>query len=518
MASGHSARRTWAGWLLALPSLVFLALLLVLPLGRTLAEGGIRLEVWREGYFQGRLLWTLGQAGVTAAVAALLGVPLAYLLARYRLPGGGLLLRLSLLPFVTPVLVAVLGLNALLGPHGWLTPYLPFSLEHGPALILLGNLFFNLPVMVRLTYGGFSRIAPETLQAARTLGASGGQAALTVGLPLALPGIAAGAILTFLYSALSFGLPLTLGGNEYATLEVEIYRLTVYQLRLGEASALIAGQLLLTLTAGWIYVSLTGRSGATPTRRKPRATGAALGLALMAVMGLLCFLPLLAVVARSVWGADGLTLGAWQGLLHDSRAGLQLGNTLRFGLAALLGATLLGGLHALGASLARSRLLDLFSLLPLMVSPVSLAVGYLLAYPRQAATLPMLLAAYTLLAYPLVTRSLLPALRALPPSLPEAARTLGAAPLQAWRTVTLPLTLPALRGGAALALATVLGEFGATLVLTRPEWATLSVGLYERLGRPGERNLGEACALATVLLALAAGSFWALDGGEGEIS
>ena len=48
------------------------------------------------------------------------------------------------------------------------------------------------------------------------------------------------------------------------------------------------------------------------------------------------------------------------------------------------------------------------------------------------------------------------------------------------------------------ALATVLGEFGATLVLTRPEWATLSTGLYERLGRPGERNLGEACALASV--------------------
>ena len=85
-------------------------------------------------------------------------------------------------------------------------------------------------------------------------------------------------------------------------------------------------------------------------------------------------------------------------------------------------------------------------------------------------------------------------------------------------TVTLPLTLPALRGGAALALATVLGEFGATLVLTRPEWATLSTGLYERLGRHGERNLGEACALATVLLLLSATAFTVLDGGEGEVT
>ncbi|MCD0167905.1 iron ABC transporter permease, partial [Deinococcus sp. 12RED42] len=68
------------------------------------------------------------------------------------------------------------------------------------------------------------------------------------------------------------------------------------------------------------------------------------------------------------------------------------------------------------------------------------------------------------------------------------------------------------------ALATVLGEFGATLVLSRPEWATLSTGLYERLGRPGERNLGEACALATALLLLSTLAFTLLDGGEGEVT
>ncbi|MDO4264447.1 MAG: iron ABC transporter permease [Deinococcus sp.] len=509
-----------AGWLTALPSLAFLGLLLALPLGRTLLEGGIQLEVWSQPYFQGRLAWTLTQAGLTAVLAAALGVPLAYLLSRYRLPGGRTLLRLLLLPFVTPVLVAVLGLNALLGPQGWLSGILPFRVSDGPLLIVLGNLFFNLPVMIRLSYGGFSRISPSLLGAARTLGASGWRSALSVGLPLALPGIAAGAILTFLYSALGFGLPLILGGAQYATLEVEIYTLTAYQLRLGEASALIVGQLALTLGATWAYVNLTGRGQGTPAYALPRAAGAPLwlGLGLMALVFILCFAPLLAVVARSVLGAAGPTLSYWQAAVADPQTGHQLGNTLRFGVWALAGATLLGGLHALGAYLARSRLLDLLSMLPLMVSPVSLAVGYLLAYPRQAATLPMLVAAYVLLAYPLVTRSLLPALRAMPPHTLEAARTLGASGVQGWRTVTLPLTLPALRGGMALSLATVLGEFGATLVLTRPEWATLSVGLYERLGRPGERNLGEACALATILLTLALLSFWLLDGGEGEVT
>lgn len=509
-----------SGWLLALPALVFTALLLAVPLGRTLAEGGVNLGVWRDPYFLGRLAWTLTQAGGTALLALLLGAPLAYLLSRADLPGKGLFLRLLLLPFVTPTLVAVLGLSALLGPRGWLTTLTGIDVSDTPALIILGNLFFNLPVMIRLAYGGFSRVPPHLIGAARTLGASGWQAALGVALPLALPGLAAGAILVFLYSALSFGLPLALGGEPYATLEVEIYTLTALQLRLSEASALIAGQLLLTLGATWAYTGLTRGGTGVPAGGLPPARGGVRAgiLGLGAVTLLICFAPLLAVVARGLLGSGGPTLLYWQGILADPDTPLLLGNTLRFGAMALVGATLLGGLYALGAWRARSRVLDLISLLPLMVSPVSLAVGYLLAYPALAATLPMLIAAYTLLALPLVVRSVLPALRALPPRLFEAARTLGAGPLAAQRTVTLPLTLPALRGGAALALATVLGEFGATLVLTRPEWATLSVGLYDRLGRPGERNLGEACALATVLLLLSATAFTVLDGGEGEVT
>ncbi|MFC4425967.1 ABC transporter permease [Deinococcus navajonensis] len=508
------------GWLLALPGLLFVAVMLAVPLARTLLEGGVHLEVWAEPYFQERLGWTLAQASVTAALALVLGAPLAYLLSRYALPGKDSFLRLLLLPFVTPTLVAVLGLSALLGPQGWMTRATGVDLSETPVPLLLGNLLFNLPVMVRLSYGAFSRVPPGLLGAARTLGASPWRAALSVALPLALPGLAAGTVLVFLYSALSFGLPLALGGERYATLEVEIYTLSALQLRLPEASALIAGQLLLTLLATGAYTRLLGAGSGLPGGTPPVARGWPLVglLVLGSLTALICFAPLLAVILRGVVGRQGLTLVYWQGLLQDETTLLLLGNTLRFGAAALLGATGLGGLYALGAWLARARLLDLISLLPLMVSPVSLAAGYLLAYPVLAATLPLLVSAYTLLAMPLVVRSLLPALRALPPRLMEAARTLGAGPLATGHSVVWPLTLPALRGGAALALASVLGEFGATLVLTRPEWATLSTGLYDRLGRPGERNLGEACALATLLLLLSGAAFALLDGGKGEIT
>lgn len=514
------------GWLVALPALLFLGVFLVWPLACVLREGGLNLGIWHDHYFVGRLVWTVQQAGITVLLGAALAWPLAYLLSRHRLRGKETLLHMLLLPFVTPVLVAVLGLGALLGPQGWLTPYLsPYlgDFSESPALLILGNLFFNVPIMLRLAYAGFARVPAQTLGAARTLGATPLAAALTVALPLALPGLLSGAILVFLYSALSFGLPLTLGGEKYATLEVEIYTLTAYELKLPEASALILVQLLVTFVATLLYTRLNTAAARGYSPALPPARGAAAWLlaGLLLLTGLLCFGPLLAVVARSVLGEHGPTLAFWRGLLspdNDPPLGLLLGNTLRFGALTLLGATLLGGLHALGAYLSRSRLLDALSLLPLMLSPVSVGVGYLLAYPQWAAQLGLLIAAYTLLASPLTTRSLLPALRALPPHALEAARTLGASPATTWRTVALPLVWPALRGGAALSLATVLGEFGATLVLTRPEWATLSTGLYERLGKPGGQNLGEACAIASLLLLLSLTAFSVLDGGEGEVT
>lgn len=512
---------TLAGWGWASAPLALIAAFLAAPLARLLAEGGVAWRVWWEPYFQARLVWTLEQAALSAVLAALLGVPLAYLLARFEVPLKGVLLRALLLPFVTPTLVAAMGLLALFGPRG----LSGLDLSESAAIVILGNLFFNLPLMVRLSHAAFARIPTSLLESARTLGNSPLSAARLVALPLALPGLLAGLTLVFLYSALSFGLPFLLGGANYATLEVEIYTLTVYELRLPEAGALVGGQLLVTVLATGAYLWLAGRGGSgVPSARalsRPRGFSAVLLGALLSVTLLVCFGPLLAVAARSVTGEDGVTLAFWRGVLspdQDPSLALMLRNTLGFAFAALGGALLFGTLHALGAWRARSRALDLLSLLPLMVSPISLAVGYLLLYPSLRAGLPLLLAAYTLLAAPLVTRSLLPALRALPPALLEAGRTLGSSPARAWRTVALPLVAPALRGGAALALATVLGEFAATLVLTRPEWATLSIGVAAKLSRPGALNLGEACALATLLMGLSLAGFALLDGGRGEVA
>ena len=182
---------------------------------------------------------------------------------------------------------------------------------------------------------------------------------------------------------------------------------------------------------------------------------------------------------------------------------------MRFTAAALLLATLLGVTHALSAR--RSVVLRAAAFLPFVVSPVTVAFGLLLLYPSWSASLLLLVAAYALLAYPFVANSLGAALDSLPEHVLQAARTLGATPWRVFWRVTLPMVMPSLRRGMAFAAATALGEFAVTLFLSRPEWATLTTLIYERLGRPGAVNRDAAMVLAALLMLLALLAFMLIE-------
>ena len=140
-----------------------------------------------------------------------------------------------------------------------------------------------------------------------------------------------------------------------------------------------------------------------------------------------------------------------------------------------------------------------------------MAFGLLLLYPSWTASLPLLLAAYAVLAYPFVAKSMAAGLDSLPQHLLQAARTLGASPQRTFWRVTLPLLRPALRRGMAFAAATALGEFAVTLFLSRPEWATLTTLIYRRLGHPGAASLDQAFVLASVLMLLALLAFLLIE-------
>jgi thiamine transport system permease protein len=155
-------------------------------------------------------------------------------------------------------------------------------------------------------------------------------------------------------------------------------------------------------------------------------------------------------------------------------------------------------------------------MLPLGTSAVTLGLGYLVALStpglaglRTSSWLIPLL--HTLVALPFVIRALLPALRARHPRQREAAAVLGASPLQSWLRVELPQLFPAVVTGALFAFTVSMGEFGATLLVSRPEAPTIPMLIFRFLGQPGALNYGQALALSTILMLVTAAGFLLLE-------
>lgn len=195
---------------------------------------------------------------------ALVGIPLAYLLARRRFWGRTALDVLVTLPLVLPPTVTGYYLIVLLGRHGWLGA--PLHAATGWAVTftwyaaVIAATVMALPLLVRTARAAIESVDPALEQAAYTLGRSEWRTALEVTVPLARHGLLAGIVLAFGRALGEFGATLMLAGNipgVTQTAPLAIYT-AVQTGEGGEALVLVA---LLTLLSCAVLV-LSGRLGA----------------------------------------------------------------------------------------------------------------------------------------------------------------------------------------------------------------------------------------------------------------
>ncbi len=146
-----------------------------------------------------------------------LGVPLAWLLARTRLPGRRLLRALVTVPLVLPPVVGGVALLLLLGRNGLLGRYLDawfgISLPFTTTAVVLAQTFVALPFLVVAVEGALRSADHRLEEAAATLGASRGYLFRRVTLPLVAPGVGAGAVLCFARALGEFGATITFAGS-----------------------------------------------------------------------------------------------------------------------------------------------------------------------------------------------------------------------------------------------------------------------------------------------------------------
>ena len=542
--------------LLAGPAL-FLLLFFYFPLGSVLAGGlsdrsgrlslAVVASVVGNPYYLKIIGFTVWQAILSTLLSVVMGLPGAYLLARYDFRGKRLIQALTTVPFVLPSIIVVLGFVRFFGNNGILNRLLMsvFALEEPPLrilyslqAILLAHAFYNFPIVMRIVSSLWSRIDPSTEEAARSLGAHGPRLFWRITLPQILPAILSAAALVFIFCLLSFAIVLVLGGGpRYTTLEVEVYRLAKVSLDLKTGSALALIGALISLGFLYAYIKLQQRSSfaerIAEDYEKPRL-GSMLGsvrgvlyILYLLIMALVILAPMATVLAysfqlRSGWGQHAISVEWYRRIFAAGAPYLRaVLNSLFFACFTVLLSLPLGTVLAYAGSRSRfagSRLLEAAAMLPIGISSIILGLGYIKAFQqlpwRIVGSWYAIVFAHTIIAYPFVIRAVSATFRKMKSSLSEAARSLGAGPWRVFWNLELPLARSALITAAAFAFGISVGEINASLMLYNERLVTIPVMIYRLIG---SYNFIGACAMGSVLMLFCLLAFLIIDRAGGEV-
>lgn len=267
--AGAPVHRWPGGWFGAMTWTLggLLLAFIVLPIVRLTATsppGSLR-QAATTGAIRDATLLSLQAAAITAAIATVLGVPLAWLLARGTFRGRGLVQAVVDLPLVVPHTVAGIALLFLLGRTGWVgspAGHLGISFYGTQLGIIAAMLFVSAPFAVNSARVAFEGIDPRLEQAARSLGATPWHTFRRITLPLGLRGVLTGAVLVYARSISEFG-AVVIVAYYPATAPVQIYNLF---LQSGLTQSAAAAVILMIVSLSTFLVFRTLASGRLLTR------------------------------------------------------------------------------------------------------------------------------------------------------------------------------------------------------------------------------------------------------------
>jgi len=524
---------------------VALCVLVVLPVGWLVSfafsdrSGKVTLANFRllfsDQAFLQPLFTTLVLAVSASLICCLVAAPMGWLVARTDMPLRRTVRFLVMASFVTPPFLGAIAWELLAAPNSGLLNQLGrasmradgsalFDVYTLPGLIFVVSCY-TFPYVFVLVTNALDRVPSDLEDASAMLGASAWRTARRVTIPLAVPALAAGALVAFLQAMTLFGAPGVLAlPAGFHTITTKIWSLFQYPPKPELAAAASLPLLVLTVLLLRAQSAVLGRRGYAVVGGRgaqPRAVrlGAlrwpALGSCL-AVLSLPVFLPYAALVnaAFSQIPSQPLTVSRFTldhvrfVFLELSATALALKNTLVLGLLAATLGTLLALVVAYVTSRAAirgHRLLAFLATAPIAIPAIALGVGLFLAYTRGPVvlygTLWILLIAYVTIELPAAYQQLQASFRALSPEMEDASRVLGASRLRTLRDVTAPLLGPSLIATWCFVFVAVVRELSAAAILFTSETKVLSVLIFD-LNESGD--LAAIAVLGLTMLILSA--------------
>jgi ABC-type Fe3+ transport system permease subunit len=502
-------------------------------------EAGIR---YIYGIEMGVILNSVYSAVIVTGIAVILGTGFAFLVARYDFTGKGILRTILLFPMLSTPFIGAIGIKWFLGANGVLnnTAYQLFSffgltwtrLEfRGIAAIIIvqGLSFFSLVYLN--AYSSFMGIDPSLEEQAENLGASGFQLFRTVTLPLAMPGIQAGAILTFILSIEDLGTPIVYAEDPQAQ---RVLAYQVFDSIAAESGSInplgpAIGMLLLVFAlVGFLairkYASLRSYTSASKggqwnprTRTLSKKTTALLYIILIPVL-FYALIPQISVILLSVSKYQSASIIPVFTLSHYNVLGdpsIQNAILRTLGYAGL--ATIFIVLLGVSAAYIISRrdipgrtALDLLVTSPIALPGIVIATGYFTLFyntPIFPMDYPMILIiiAYTVRKFPFTVRAAYAGLQQTPERLEEASMSVGANKNQTFAKIVIPLIGVSVLAGSLLSFVYSVSEVSTSILLGSANYyqAPLTYWVKDvRAGLPPLYGRGPAAVLGVLMMAL----------------
>lgn len=480
------------------------------------SRGGRLFEVRRGvmylwGHDYGILLNSLIVALFVTVFCSIIGVVAAMLMGRYRFPGKGLFRVLLLIPLLATPFVNAYIIGKLFNPRGGLINYLLVDLLHvlpwrldidGLVGVILAQTLSYYPIIFLNVLASLNSIDPSVEEMAENLGARGLRLFRTVTLPLFLPGLAAGAVIVFIFSLEDLGAPIGFTGARANPLSRKLVSYQVYssfaEALTGSFSPKIAALAVIILfiaVAGFLiirryvnlrkYAMLSKGGRWSPRLRTPSVkTQVAIILSLIFLVTLASMPQIGTVIlATSNWAISGTlptkATGQYLGtLISDPDVTRAIVNSLLYSGAAVVITVLVGSSIAYVVArrdIPGRALLDILATIPVAVPGIALAVGYFLLFsskmfrgsildPLLDPALLMILA-YSIRRLPFTTRAVSAGLAQVDKSLEESSMNLGANRPTTFFKIVLPLIIGHILGGAILSFVYSMSEVSTSVTL-----------------------------------------------------
>ena len=525
----------WLGLIAVLAFLVLNPLLrLILSSFQEADSGRLTLANYVAAYGNVRhlesLLNSLELGCGVAILATIFGVPLAWAISRTDMPAKGFIRLMTFAAFITPPYLGAVGWILLAGPNsGWLnkiwigltgSAHGVFNIYSMTGLILVVAVT-SFPYTFLFTNSALDLVSSEMEDAAHVLGAGTLRTTLRITLPMVLPAIFGGAIISFLEAISLFGAPALIAlPARFNVVSTQLWQFFEYPVRVEEAAAYAMPLLLITLLMFWVQRSILGRKGyATVTgkggERRMIALGGwrwvMLGYSLF-VCGLSVFLPMFVLIQAAfakAWGRglslQNLTLDNFHYLLFQQTQAKQtiLNTFLYAGITAFAAIFLaLAIAYVVSRKLVPwSNLLAFLCMAPFVIPGIVLAIGFYAAYTAAPFALygsaTILILAFVTRFLPIAYTSSSAGLKSINPEMEEAVRILGGSRLLAIRKVLVPLIKKSIAGAWILVFIPATRELSSAIFLVGPHTRVISVMLFD-LSEEG--NFEVLSALGVILL------------------